>query len=68
MLALKDLLGGLGPFFPLVLLWKGLMSADHFASCFPIWSFWVFSLQEERSWGDGKFQAHVSPFVLIGYS
>lgn len=68
MLVLKDLLGVLGPFFPFVLLQKDLVSADHFASCFPIWSYWAFSLQEECSLGDGTFQAHVSQFVLIGYS
>lgn len=57
MLVLEHSLGILGPFFPFVLLWKALMSADLLASCFPIWSYWALSLQEERSLGDETFQA-----------
>lgn len=41
MLVLEHSLGILGPFFPFVLLWKALMSADLLASCFPIWSYWA---------------------------
>lgn len=57
MLVSEDSLDILEPFFPFVLLWKALMSADLLASCFPIWSYWALSLQEERSLGDETFQA-----------